>query len=106
MSTWQNECFGKMDDHLVHTIPNHNPPKWMFCQKLFLKSSLLQNIYSASFKYVPQTTVTTFAFSSICFFFYGTEANLKSHSGSVGTELLIPKNNTASLAAEQVANLC
>ena len=24
----------------------------------------------------------------------------------LGTELLIPKNNTASLAAEQVANLC
>ena len=27
MDAWQNGCFSKMDDHLVHTIPNHHPPK-------------------------------------------------------------------------------
>ena len=33
----------KMDDHLVHTTPNHNPPKMdgFFAQKLYFKSSLL-----------------------------------------------------------------
>ena len=24
-ATWQNGCFGKMDDHRVHTIPNPHP---------------------------------------------------------------------------------
>ena len=45
-ATWRNECFGKMDDHNVHTIPNHHPTKM-------------------AFKYVPQPTATTFAFSSV-----------------------------------------
>ena len=27
MDTWRNGCFGKMDDHLVLTIPNHHPTK-------------------------------------------------------------------------------
>ena len=31
----------KIDDHLAHTSPNFFPPKWMFFQKLFFKSSLL-----------------------------------------------------------------
>ena len=26
-ATWQNGCFKKMDDHPVHTIPNHRPSK-------------------------------------------------------------------------------
>ena len=26
-ATWRNGCFGKMDDHLVHTIPNHHLTK-------------------------------------------------------------------------------
>ena len=26
-ATWRNGCFGKMDDHPVHTIPNRHPTK-------------------------------------------------------------------------------
>ena len=26
-ATWRNGCYGKMDDHPVHTIPNHHPTK-------------------------------------------------------------------------------
>ena len=64
--TWRNKCFGKMDDHPVHTTPNHQPttlPKWMFSRKLLFKSALL--LKSVAFKYIPQTTATTFAFSSV-----------------------------------------
>ena len=46
-------------------------PKWMFLQKLFFKSSLMISGYSAAFNSVPQTAATTFAFTSVCFFFYG-----------------------------------
>ena len=67
----QNGCFRNMDDYVVHTTPNHPPPQnWTFFQKLFFKSSLLLNGYSALFKYVPQIAATTFAFSSVCFFFF------------------------------------
>ena len=55
-----------MDDHPVHTTPNHQPttlPKWMFSRKLLFKSALL--LKSVAFKYIPQTTATTFAFSSV-----------------------------------------
>ena len=45
-------------------------PKWMIFQKLFFKSSLLLNGYSAAFKYIPQTAATIFAFGSVCFFYY------------------------------------
>ena len=27
MNTWQNGCFGKMNDHPVHNTQNHHPPK-------------------------------------------------------------------------------
>ena len=33
MDTWWNGCFGKTDDHLVHTTPNHHPPKMDFLSK-------------------------------------------------------------------------
>ena len=39
---WQNGCFRKMDDHLVHTTTNHHFPKWMFFRNVFFKSSLGQ----------------------------------------------------------------
>ena len=35
MDTWRNECFGKMDDLLVHTTPNHHPPKMDILPKTF-----------------------------------------------------------------------
>ena len=36
-ATWWNGCLEKMDDHPVHTIPNHHPiPKWMFKSILLL----------------------------------------------------------------------
>ena len=39
MAIWRKGCFGKMNDHLVHTILNHYPiPKWMFSQKRLFKS--------------------------------------------------------------------
>ena len=63
-TTWRKGCFEKMDDHPVHTIPNHYSTKWMFFQKLLFKSSLLLNGHSAAFKDVPQTAARTFAFSS------------------------------------------
>ena len=34
---WQNGCFRKMDDHLVHTTPNHHPPKMDVLPKTFLQ---------------------------------------------------------------------
>ena len=43
-ATWRNGCVEKMDDHpFHHTIPCTILPKWMFSQKLLLKSSLLRN---------------------------------------------------------------
>ena len=60
-----------MDAHLIHTTPSHHPPKMDVLPKTFLQiMSLLLNGYSTAFKYVPQTTATTFAFSSVCFSFY------------------------------------
>ena len=52
-----------MDDH--HTTPNHHPPKMDVLTETFL-----QVIHAANWPY-PKTAATTFAFSSVCFFFYG-----------------------------------
>ena len=49
MATWENGCFEKIDDHSVHTIPNHHPPK----------------VDVLPFKYVPQLAATTFVFPSV-----------------------------------------
>ena len=35
VNTWRNGCFGKMDDHLVHTIPNHHQLKMDVFSKSF-----------------------------------------------------------------------
>ena len=35
--TWRNGCFGKMDAHPVHTIPNHQAPKMNVLPKTFLQ---------------------------------------------------------------------
>ena len=68
-------------DHPVHTIPIHHPTQMDVLPKtLFKLSWLLQFMVSAAFKYVPQPTETTFAFSSVFFsllslsFFCGTES--------------------------------
>ena len=37
MAYWRNGCFGKMDDHPVHTIPNHQPTKMDVSQKTFVQ---------------------------------------------------------------------
>ena len=58
--TWHNGCLGKVDGRTVHTTPNHQD---------FLPKTYLQIILGA-FKYVYQTAATTFAFSSV-WFFYG-----------------------------------
>ena len=66
---------GRMDASekwMIIWFPLHqatNLPKWMFFQKRFFKSSLLLNGL-CGIQDVPQTAVTTFAFSSVCFLFY------------------------------------
>ena len=42
-----------MDDHLVHTIRNHHPPKMDVFPKTFLKIIIRCLMASAAFKYVP-----------------------------------------------------
>ena len=37
MNAWQNGCFRKMDDHLVHATPNNRPPKLDNLPKTFLQ---------------------------------------------------------------------
>ena len=65
-ATWWNGCFGKMDDHPVHTIPNHHHtnvdvlPK-TYAQINFAAKSLLRHTST----YILKPTVTTFAFSSV-----------------------------------------
>ena len=36
-ATWRNVCFEKIDDHLVHTIPNHHPTKMDVLPKTFVQ---------------------------------------------------------------------
>ena len=61
MATWRHRCFRKTENHLVHTIPNHHPPKIDVLPKTFVQ--IIQMV-CAAFKYVPQPTATTFAFYS------------------------------------------
>ena len=55
-----------------------NPPKMDVFPKTFLQIILAATVigYSAAFKYIRQTAVTTFAFSSPCFFFYSSASIL------------------------------
>ena len=59
-ATWWNGCFDKWNDHQVHTIPNHHHPT-----KLDGIPKTLVQIILMAFKYVRQTTATTFAFSTV-----------------------------------------
>ena len=61
----------KMDDHLVYTTPNHILAKMDVLPKTFLQIILAtKRLVRHSSMYVPQAAATTFAFSSVCFFFY------------------------------------
>ena len=44
MATWRNECFGKMDTHVVHTIPNHHPTKMNVRPKIVVKIILAAKV--------------------------------------------------------------
>ena len=57
LNTWRNGCFGKMDDHPVHTTPNHHPPKWMFLKKNVSSNHPCRYIASAPFKYILYSSV-------------------------------------------------
>ena len=79
-----------MDDHLVHTTPNHHAPSQNGCSsKNFCSNQLCCYMASAALKYVPQTGATTFAFSSVCFFFSGPDIIIPSIPNK--TESLSPK---------------
>ena len=60
-----------MDDLLVHTIQNNHPTKLDVLLKTFVQIILAGCccVVSAAFKYVPQPTATTFAFSSVFILF-------------------------------------
>ena len=60
MAAWKIGCFEKMDDHLVHTIPNHYLIKMDVLPKTFF-----QIILAAKWLVRHSTTAATFAFSSV-----------------------------------------
>ena len=62
---------GKMEDLPDHTTPNHHPPKLdVFPKCMFSSNHPDASAAGVVFKYVPQTAGTTFALSSVLFFFY------------------------------------
>ena len=66
-ATWQNGGFEKNYDYPVHTIPKHHEPYqngWS-PKGFFSSEHPCGKMVSAAFKYVPQITTTTFAFSSV-----------------------------------------
>ena len=74
--TWRNGCFGKMDDHPVHSTPNHHSPKMDVLSKTFSSNHPCCYITrSATFKYVPQPAATTFTFPAVWFLFYMMKGN-------------------------------
>ena len=52
--TWRNGCSGKMDDHPIHTTPNHHPSKMNVLPKTFL-----QIILAAKCKWLVQPLSTS-----------------------------------------------
>ena len=69
LNTWRNGCFGKMDDHPVHTTPNHHPLKMDVLPKTFLQIILAVILYGYIVRHSsmsPQpAAATTFAFPSV-----------------------------------------
>ena len=94
---WQNWCFRKMIDNLVHTAPTTTLPKWMFFQKLFFKSSFLLSGW-CGIQFSHPTATTTFVFSLVCFFFYAQWWALSKHQDAslvrIPTYCKIPYNCT------------
>ena len=70
MDAWQNGFFRKMDNHLVHMKPNRHPPKMEVLPKNILQIILAAKWLVRYSSTSPKTAATTFAFSSVCFFFY------------------------------------
>ena len=65
--TWRNGCFEKMDEHPVHTIPNHSPTKIDVLPKTFVQVIFAAKWLVRHSSMSPQPTATTFAFSSVFF---------------------------------------
>ena len=74
----------RMDDHLVHTTPNHHPPKMDVLPKTFLQIILAAKWLVRHSSTSPLPTATTFAFPSvfICLLLW-ILTNNKSSSGDV-----------------------
>ena len=73
MATCQNGCFGKLDDHSVHTILNHHPTEMDVLQRtldeiilLICSSPMLYKceIFAKQTHKKEPKKMTTFAFSS------------------------------------------
>ena len=66
-----------------------NPPKMDVFPKTFLQIILAATVigYSAAFKYIRQTAVTTFAFSSPCFFFYSSASTVSWAGGPLNMQV-------------------
>ena len=62
-ATWRNGCFGKIDDHPGHTIPNRHLNKMDVFPKLLFKSSLLMLMRHSNTS--PNQQRRRFAFSSV-----------------------------------------
>ena len=63
-ATWRNGCLEKVDDHPVHTIPNHHPAIMNVLSKTFVQIILPAKWLVRHSSKSPQPTATTFAFSS------------------------------------------
>ena len=91
----------KMDDHLVYTTPHHILAKMDVLPKTFLQIILAtKRLVRHSSMYVPQAAATTFAFSSVCFFFYvahqelsikGLNPNIPLNSAATRSLLPVPE---------------
>ena len=64
-ATWRNGCFGKMDNHLVHTIPNYYSKKMDILPKTLAQIILAAKWLVRHSSMSPQPTATTFTFSSV-----------------------------------------
>ena len=64
-ATWRSGCLNKMDDHLVHTTPNHHPTKMDVHPKTFLPIILAAKWFVRHSNTSPQPAATTFASSSM-----------------------------------------
>ena len=66
---WRNGCFGNMDDHPVHTTPNHHPPKMDVLPKTFLQIILAAKWLVHGIQVHPPNSSDDLCLL-FCFFFY------------------------------------